>query len=72
MKNIATTIRFIILLVFAFPLISSAHPGHGETEGYTIIHYFTEPMHAVITLSSMAVFYLLFRLVNKNSKRLEK
>jgi hypothetical protein len=27
-----------------------AHPGHGETEGFTITHYFTEPVHAVVTV----------------------
>ena len=37
------------------PLAVFAHPGHGETDGYTIIHYFTEPQHAVITLGVFAV-----------------
>lgn len=49
MKKIAATCAVL------FPLISLAHPGHGETEGYTIIHYFTEPQHAFITLGIFAL-----------------
>jgi hypothetical protein len=37
------------LLTAIIPAISFAHPGHGTTGGYTIIHYFVEPQHAVIT-----------------------
>ncbi|HVZ26150.1 MAG TPA: hypothetical protein VG842_08855 [Sediminibacterium sp.] len=37
-------------LLSAVPAIAWAHPGHGVTDGYTIIHYFTEPQHAVFTL----------------------
>jgi len=37
------------------PLLALAHPGHGESEGYTIIHYFTEPQHALVTLGVVAV-----------------
>ncbi len=25
-----------------------AHPGHGQTEGHSFIHYLIEPMHAMI------------------------
>ena len=31
-----------------------AHPGHGETEGFTITHYFTEPVHGVISILAVA------------------
>lgn len=36
------------------PLVTMAHPGHGESNGYTIIHYFTEPQHAIITYGILA------------------
>jgi len=36
---------FAILIPFS----GMAHPGHGETEGFSIIHYFTEPAHATAT-----------------------
>jgi hypothetical protein len=54
-------IAALSLFILCTPLISIAHPGHGETDGYTIIHYFTEPMHAVLTygilLSAAAYIY---------------
>jgi len=59
MKKIA-----IALLSFA-PLASFAHPGHGETGGYSIIHYFTEPVHAIVTLSVFALAYVVVRVMRK-------
>jgi len=51
-----------LFTVLCMPLISLAHPGHGETDGYTIIHYFIEPMHAVFTYSILlgAVAYIFY------------
>ena len=60
------------LFVLCTPLISLAHPGHGETDGYTIIHYFTEPMHAVLTygiLFSAIVYIYYSRRQKKQSKK---
>ena len=37
------------ILLLVFPALSYAHDGHGHTEGYTITHYFTEPLHLAIT-----------------------
>lgn len=56
MKKIAFTAVIIVLV----PLIVVAHPGHGGTDGYSIIHYFVEPVHAVITYSILlfAAFYI--------------
>lgn len=42
--------KVIASLATLTPLIALAHPGHGETGGYTIIHYFSEPQHALVTL----------------------
>lgn len=41
------------LVAFAgslLPLISLAHEGHGATDGFTITHYFVEPVHVLYTL----------------------
>lgn len=65
MKRLAYAICLMIAFIPGFVL---AHPGHGETEGFSIIHYFIEPMHAVITLSVVAVAYLLYRSF-KNKKQ---
>lgn len=51
--------KIIATAAVLMPLITMAHPGHGDTDGYTIIHYFTEPQHAIITfgiLAAMAVY----------------
>jgi hypothetical protein len=45
MKKIAFVVS---LAALACPLFVAAHPGHGEHGGYTITHYFTEPVHAVV------------------------
>jgi hydrogenase/urease accessory protein HupE len=41
---------FWTMAVLSAPFVALAHPGHGETEGFTITHYFTEPIHAVATI----------------------
>lgn len=55
------------------PLISLAHPGHGDPSGgYTIIHYFTEPMHAVFTYGIIlsAITYILYSRKRKQSENI--
>lgn len=47
--------KVIASLAALTPLLALAHPGHGETEGYTIIHYFTEPQHLLVTLGVMVL-----------------
>lgn len=50
-------------LLSAAALISSvsvfAHEGHGHTHGYTIKHYFTEPVHALALLAGVAAVVML-------------
>jgi predicted permease len=67
MKKIA----FILSLAaaIALPLFSFAHPGHGETDGFSIIHYFVEPQHAVITIGVFALSFVYFRYARKNNRR---
>jgi hypothetical protein len=40
---------FPAALLGVLPLVTFAHPGHGETEGFSIIHYFVEPDHMIYT-----------------------
>lgn len=67
-KVISLTLSFFLL---SMPLVSLAHPGHGETGGYTIIHYFIEPMHAVVTYSILfgTLAYIIYRRTNKQPKQ---
>jgi len=47
-----------------------AHPGHGGHEGgYTIIHYFIEPMHAVVTIGCIVAVIAFVRMSRKKSKQ---
>jgi hypothetical protein len=55
------------LLLASLPLATFAHPGHGETDGYTIIHYFVEPAHAVVTVLAVCGALVLGRAVRKHS-----
>lgn len=65
MKKIMTTALWLLLI----PVIGFAHPGHGETGGYTIIHYFVEPQHAVFTWSFLIA--TLFYLRNERKKKIK-
>jgi len=54
-------------IIALLPLAASAHPGHGETDGYTITHYFVEPSHAVVILLAVAAALAIGRAVRKQS-----
>ena len=49
---------FAVLVTVSIPLISLAHPGHGGDDGdhgFTIIHYFTQPVHLAITMPLIGI-----------------
>ncbi|MBK9257115.1 MAG: hypothetical protein IPM42_16685 [Saprospiraceae bacterium] len=50
------------LFFVAMPLISVAHPGHGDHthDGFSIIHYFTEPEHALVTIGILVTIAVAF------------
>jgi hypothetical protein len=52
MKKI--NLAFKTIIVMLLPFAGMAHPGHGETEGFTITHYFTEPVHATVSVILLA------------------
>lgn len=51
-KKIMNYFQKIFLLSILIIIINQtalfAHSGHGETAGHSLLHYLTEPMHAVI------------------------
>jgi hypothetical protein len=68
MKNFIT-ISLMIFIAF-LPEVLLAHPGHGGHEGgYTIIHYFIEPMHAVVTIGCIVAVIAFVRMSRKKSKQ---
>ena len=61
-------IAAISLLLLCMPFISMAHPGHGETGGYTITHYFTEPIHLVVSVSLLIAVVVYIRYLGRNKQ----
>ena len=59
-------IAILSFFAFCLPAICLAHPGHGESGGYTITHYFTEPVHLITTLIIFTGTYVFMRYVYKN------
>ena len=62
--------RLFLLLLTIVPFITMAHPGHGEDEGFTIKHYFTQPEHIAFTLTALVLvaFVLSRRSVSKSKE----
>jgi hypothetical protein len=55
MKKFSPAIIAVLINV-SMPLLLLAHPGHGSDDGdhgFTIIHYFTQPVHMAITLPAV-------------------
>ena len=54
------------------PIFSFAHPGHEgghDDNGYTIIHYFTQPTHAVISFGILFLTILIIRSLNRKDQK---
>jgi hypothetical protein len=66
MKKIISTLSASLFLM---PLITFAHPGHGETGGYTITHYFVEPMHSLVLLTAFGASLLLIRQMRRSRQQ---
>lgn len=60
------------LLTLFLPQFTLAHPGHGNTDGYTIIHYVTEPVHAFVWVASLFVTLMFLRYFIRFRKKEEK
>jgi hypothetical protein len=57
----------LLALTAIAPISLFAHPGHGETEGFSIIHYFTEPVHATVTVLGAIAVFLLYKTLRRNA-----
>lgn len=48
MNNLRKLLLTTALMFIPVRALVWAHPGHGETSGGSLIHYLTEPMHAMV------------------------
>lgn len=64
--NKRTGLAFLIALA---PLLTWAHPGHGGTDGWTIIHYFVEWPHAVLSWTVVLLIVIVTRYLWREEKR---
>jgi hypothetical protein len=71
MKNMKKIIAILCLTASVAPQALFAHPGHGETGGYTITHYFTEPVHVLVSVSVLVVTIAAVRLLGRAKQRKE-
>jgi hypothetical protein len=53
--------RMLAMLAGLVPFLCYAHPGHGDTEGFTIIHYLLEPEHLILLLLAIGVVFWLYK-----------
>ena len=65
MKKLSRAIITIVTTVV--PFLVSAHPGHDHTEGsegFTITHYLTTPIHLITSLAVVGVVIGILRAIN--------
>lgn len=62
----------LMLIIVSLPSLASAHPGHGDHshDGWSVIHYFTQPEHAVLSIAIVIslVLAFVFRPKSKTTK----
>lgn len=68
MKKFSLASSAVLLL----PFLSLAHEGHGATEGFTITHYFVEPVHLLYALAFGVASYVAISFYRKGKKETGK
>ena len=59
----------MMIFIAFMPELLFAHPGHGGHEGgYTIIHYFIEPVHAIVNIGFIVTTIAFVAYKRKRSK----
>jgi len=69
-KEIMIKLSIAVFASILTPFIGFAHDGHGQTNGFTITHYFVEPQHALFTWCFLVGAFILvshYRLKKKRS-----
>jgi hydrogenase/urease accessory protein HupE len=70
MKKITLNLAGLVLLLS--PFTATAHPGHGPHDhdgGYTIIHYFTQPSHAIVMVAVLAFVIIVVKNLRRKDQK---
>ncbi|MFO8029575.1 MAG: hypothetical protein R6U28_06920 [Cyclonatronaceae bacterium] len=59
----------LLILVLTACAAAWAHPGHGETEGYSLLHYFSEPFHVIPMAAVIVASVLIFLFIYSRRKK---
>jgi hypothetical protein len=65
--------RLLAIIAILLPSVVSAHPGHDHSEGdqgFTIIHYFTTPVHVVTSFAVLAIVVGILRAIRTRSSKI--
>ncbi len=67
-------LKFFVSVIFliAAPIMAFSHPGHGDHthDGFSIIHYFTEPEHGLVTIGILvSIAVVLYYKYQANRKK---
>jgi hypothetical protein len=65
MKKVATALS---LTLSSIPFFSMAHPGHGASDGYTIIHYMKEPVHIFVSAFVLVLVVIVKQKLDRRKK----
>jgi hypothetical protein len=60
------------MLMLVLPLVTLAHPGHDHAEGdqgFTIIHYFTSPVHVITSIAVIAAVIGIVRAIRIRNQK---
>ncbi len=57
-----------LILSGIVPLLCMAHPGHGETGGFTITHYIVEPVHVFTGIFLLSLSVAVFSYIKRKAK----
>ena len=73
MKGILSLSKVVlVLIIVSLPELMLAHPGHGDHshDGWSIIHYFTQPNHAIVSFAIViSLAWVTLYLLKARSKR---
>jgi hypothetical protein len=64
-------IKCISVFFLLLPFVTHAHPGHGDHthDGFSVIHYFTEPVHIAVLVAVLATVVIALMVRRQNTPK---